>query len=145
MSPPYADFQLGLWISANSIVNINTAKSLLKRRNQFASRQKNQLISFHPFILIYKRGNIVYNHCGCKSIFPPLSYPFRFLVMFPYFFKTMVETSQIMRHIIILQFYLTNYYIKTINNVRKNLNVFFSNLALKPINNRWVRTSSQQY
>ena len=43
MSPPRglcADFQLGLWILANSIVNINTAKSLQKSGKQFASRRK---------------------------------------------------------------------------------------------------------
>ena len=34
---PYADFQLGLKIWANVVGNINTAKSLLKSRKQFAS------------------------------------------------------------------------------------------------------------
>ena len=34
------NLQLGLWISANSIQNINTAKSLQKNRKQFASRRK---------------------------------------------------------------------------------------------------------
>ena len=40
MSPtrrPYADFQLGLWLSANSVGNINTAKSLQKSKKPFAS------------------------------------------------------------------------------------------------------------
>ena len=31
---------LGLWISANSVGNVNTAKSLQTSRKQFASRQK---------------------------------------------------------------------------------------------------------
>ena len=35
----YADVQLGLWISANSVGNIITAKSLRKRRKQFANGQ----------------------------------------------------------------------------------------------------------
>ena len=34
------NFQLCLWISANNIGNINTAKSLQKSRKQFAIRQK---------------------------------------------------------------------------------------------------------
>ena len=33
-------FLLGLWISANSVGNINTAKSLQKNRKKFASRPK---------------------------------------------------------------------------------------------------------
>ena len=37
---PCANFQLGLWISANSVVNITTAKSLQNSRKQFASRRK---------------------------------------------------------------------------------------------------------
>ena len=37
---PYADFQLGLGISANNVENINTAKSPQKNRILFASRQK---------------------------------------------------------------------------------------------------------
>ena len=44
MSPtrgPCAVLQLNLWISANSVGNINTAKSLHKKnRKQFASRRK---------------------------------------------------------------------------------------------------------
>ena len=42
MSPPRGacvEFQLGLWISANSVGNIKTAKSILKSRKQFASRR----------------------------------------------------------------------------------------------------------
>ena len=37
---PCADFQLGLRISANSVANINTAKSLQKIRKQFACKRK---------------------------------------------------------------------------------------------------------
>ena len=37
------DFQLELWISANSIRNINTAKSLQNNRKQFDSRRKKSL------------------------------------------------------------------------------------------------------
>ena len=37
---PCADFQLGLWISANSVVNITTANLLQNSRKQFASRRK---------------------------------------------------------------------------------------------------------
>ena len=43
MSPshgPCANFQFGLCISANSIININTSNSLQKSKKQFASRQK---------------------------------------------------------------------------------------------------------
>ena len=43
MSPPHgpcADFQLGLLILAKRVVYINTAKSLQKSRNQFATRRK---------------------------------------------------------------------------------------------------------
>ena len=35
-----AVFQLDLWIPANSVRNVNTAKSLQKSRRQFASRRK---------------------------------------------------------------------------------------------------------
>ena len=35
-----ADFQLGLCISANSVKNFNSAKSIQKSRKQFASRRK---------------------------------------------------------------------------------------------------------
>ena len=37
---PCSDLLLGLWISANSIVDINTAKSLQKSRKQFVSKRK---------------------------------------------------------------------------------------------------------
>ena len=32
-----------------------------------------------PIILIYRRGNFVYHHLGCTSIYRPLSYPTRSL------------------------------------------------------------------
>ena len=37
------------------------------------------LKTFQPLIVIYRRDNLVYNHCGCTSIYWPLSYPFRSL------------------------------------------------------------------
>ena len=37
---PCAEFQKGLWMSANSVGNTNTAKSLQKSKNKFASRRK---------------------------------------------------------------------------------------------------------
>ena len=54
-------FQLGIWISANSVKNINTAKSLHKSRKQFASRRKRSptldtvihLIFFDLFYCVY--------------------------------------------------------------------------------------------
>ena len=35
--------------------------------------------TFQPLIVIYIRGNFMYHHWKCKSIYRPLSYPFRFL------------------------------------------------------------------
>ena len=35
---PFADFQLGLWISANSVGNINTANMQQKNRKWYAKR-----------------------------------------------------------------------------------------------------------
>ncbi len=35
--------------------------------------------AFHPLLVIYRRGNFVYHHQGCTSIYRPLSYPFRSL------------------------------------------------------------------
>ena len=37
--------------------------------------------TFQPLILIYRRGNFVYHHWECTSIYRPLSYPFRSLVL----------------------------------------------------------------
>ena len=34
---------------------------------------------FQSLILIYRRGNFMYHHWGCTSIYWPLSYPFRSL------------------------------------------------------------------
>ena len=34
---------------------------------------------FQPLIVIYRRGNYVYHHWVCTSIYWPLSYPFRSL------------------------------------------------------------------
>ena len=60
MSPlrvPYVDFQLGLSISANSIGNDKTNKSLYEERKQFASRRKRLsglLIYIYRFIIELK-------------------------------------------------------------------------------------------
>ena len=36
--------------------------------------------TFQPLTVICRRGNFVYNHRGCTSIYRPLSYPFRSLI-----------------------------------------------------------------
>ena len=44
--------------------------------------------SFQPLIVIYRRGNFVYHHWVCTSIYRSLSFPFRsvFLMLFVKFF-----------------------------------------------------------
>ena len=36
--------------------------------------------TFQPLILINRRGNFVYTHWGCTSIYRPLSFPYRSLL-----------------------------------------------------------------
>ena len=55
---PCADFQLGLWISANSVGNINTAKSPQKSIKQANVKGTNQLGQkfvwiIHLYLFIY--------------------------------------------------------------------------------------------
>ena len=69
------DFQLGLWISANSVGNINKAKSLQKSRKQFASRQKgsHQKLSrlyIYTYIFISGLNKInLFHSCNLESLF----------------------------------------------------------------------------
>ena len=44
-----------------------------------------------PLSVIYRKGNFVYHHKGCTSIYRPLSYPFRFL--YKIFFKSFIFKS----------------------------------------------------
>ena len=37
--------------------------------------------TFQPLIIIYKMGNFVYYHLGCTSIYRPVSYPLRYLII----------------------------------------------------------------
>ena len=64
---PCPDFVLG-FSSANSVGNINTAKSILKNRRQFASRLKGypplgtgsclNYTSIHLFLFLFFTGNL---------------------------------------------------------------------------------------
>ena len=38
--------------------------------------------TFEPLIIIYRRGNFVYQHCGYASVHEPVSYPVRSLNLF---------------------------------------------------------------
>ena len=40
--------------------------------------------TLQPLIVIFRRGNFLYNHWGCTSIYRQLSYPFRFLYVCPF-------------------------------------------------------------
>ena len=37
--------------------------------------------TFQPLTVIYRRGNFIYHHWGCASIYRPLSYTFRSLIL----------------------------------------------------------------
>ena len=39
--------------------------------------------TFQPPIVIYRRDNFVFYHWGCKSIYRPMSYPFRSMCSLP--------------------------------------------------------------
>ena len=55
-------FQLGLWISANSVGNINTAKSLQKRRKKLLADQKSLLHWGHLVVWVIHLHLYIYLH-----------------------------------------------------------------------------------
>ena len=55
----------------------------------FKNFQTSSVQTFQPKILIYRRGNLVYYHCGCSciSIYRPLSDPYLLYLLFTFFLE----------------------------------------------------------
>ena len=69
MSPPrepFANFRLCLLIATNIVANINTSKSLQKRRKQFASRRKSS--PRLDKIVVWVIHRYFYNYSICKLL-----------------------------------------------------------------------------
>ena len=75
--------------------------------------------TFQKLNVIYKRGNIVYQHLGCKSINLPLSYPFGSLATFTIKIKRKNQRNNISFFIVFLV--EKNFFYNIMNNTKSTL------------------------